>query len=30
MITGNQLRPGEIVRDEKIKNKNQKSIIGWF
>jgi len=30
MITGNQLRPGEIVTSEKIKNKNQKSIIGWF
>jgi len=32
MITGNQLRPSEIVFDEKSKkqNQNQKSIIGWF
>jgi uncharacterized coiled-coil protein SlyX len=31
MITGNQLRPGEVIGNEKSKNdKNQKSIIGWF
>jgi len=31
MITGNQLRPGEVVANEKgKKDKNQKSIIGWF
>lgn len=30
MITGNQLRPEEIVANEKPKNVNQKSIIGWF
>eukprot|EP00801_Mesodinium_rubrum_P001143 Mrub_01143.p1 GENE.Mrub_01143~~Mrub_01143.p1 ORF type:complete len:778 (+),score=232.21 Mrub_01143:322-2334(+) len=31
MITGNQLRPGEVIGNEKNKkDKNQKSIIGWF
>lgn len=30
IVTGNQLRPGEIVANEKGKNRNQKSIIGWF
>lgn len=31
MITGNQLRPGEVIGNEKQKkDKNQKSIIGWF
>jgi len=30
MIVGNQMRPGEVIGNEKKKDKNQKSIIGWF
>merc|ERR1740133_903959 len=31
MITGNQLRPGEVIGNEKgNKDNKQKSIIGWF